>query len=158
MRGGLDWSYNGGVSPGDTFLEVVRQLIKEGQPNITESLKMLVRKHTDKESPTPVSLTRVQEIQLDKAKKFSKGIGLFTEGFPIIVVETLGQGILGLAKKGTIYLAVETFEMGTKMVAITLIEEWIHLKHGHRDMTRDMQNMLFNKIVSLGEELVGEPL
>ncbi|MDP9645853.1 hypothetical protein J2793_001286, partial [Paraburkholderia caledonica] len=47
---------------------------------------------------------------------------------------------------------------GTKQLASTLIEEYIHLRHGWKDMTRELQNFLFDKLVSVGEELVGEPL
>jgi len=47
---------------------------------------------------------------------------------------------------------------GTKMIAATLLEEHIHLKLKLKDYTVNMQNYLFEKIISLGEELVGEPL
>jgi hypothetical protein len=48
--------------------------------------------------------------------------------------------------------------IGTKTVAGTLIEEFIHLKHGLGDECRDMQNFLLDRLVSLGEQMHGEPL
>ena len=157
-EGDFHFTYNG-EKPGDTFLEVVTRLDREEHPNLSDSAREVVRQYVEVDESAIYELTRVQEIQLEKACKFSASLNLFKEGeFPIVVVETLRKGILGQAKKGKIFLAQEVFEMGTKMVAVTLIEEYIHLKHGHGDMTRGMQNLLFNKIISLGEELVGEPL
>jgi hypothetical protein len=48
--------------------------------------------------------------------------------------------------------------VGTKTVAGTLIEEFIHLKHGLADESRDLQNFLLDRLVSLGEEMQGAPL
>lgn len=155
----LHFSWSSGTKPSDTFLEVVERLAESNHPNLNDSARIVMEGYKEKAAPTIVKLTVVQELQLEKAEVFGEVIGLYKKGeYPIVIAETLGKGILGLARKGTIYLAQETFEMGTKMVTITLIEEYIHLKHGHGDMTRGMQNLLFNKIVSLGEELVGEPL
>lgn len=39
-----------------------------------------------------------------------------------------------------------------------MIEEYIHLRHGWEDLTRELQSFLFEKLVSVGEELVGAPL
>jgi hypothetical protein len=39
------------------------------------------------------------------------------------------------------------------MVAGTLIEEYLHLKHGIVDETRQMQNFLIDTICSLGERI-----
>jgi hypothetical protein len=75
------------------------------------------------------------------------------------VVESLGEGCLGLAEGQTIYIAERVFHMGgTKQLASTLIEEYLHLRHGWKDLTRELQTFLFDKLVSVGEELVGEPL
>lgn len=158
FEGDLHFTYNLG-KPSDEFLDVVARLTKEGHPNLNLSATEVVKKYAKEEEVTIHKLTTVQAIQLEKAKSFSSSLDLFKDGeFPILIVETLGKNILGRVKGWTIYLAVEAFEMGTKMVAITLIEEYIHLKHGHGDMTRGMQNLLFNKIITLGELLNGEPL
>jgi hypothetical protein len=47
---------------------------------------------------------------------------------------------------------------GAKQAASTLIEEFLHLRHGWKDCTRELQTYLFERLVSLGEELAGEPL
>ena len=77
----------------------------------------------------------------------------------IKVVESLGEGGMGLAQDQTIFIAERVFHFGgSKQVASTLIEEYVHLRHGWKDMTRELQSFLFDKLVSLGEELAGEPL
>jgi hypothetical protein len=146
--------------PGEVFLSCLKRLSRDYSKSVNDSALILFHKYSKEDTlPKPTTMTVVQQRQLEKACAFCNKVGLFEyEDFPIVVAETLGKGILGLAKKGTIYIAIETFDMGTKMVAITLIEEYIHLKHGHPDMTRSMQNHLFNKIITLGEELNEEPL
>jgi hypothetical protein len=54
-------------------------------------------------------------------------------------------------------LSISSFGVSVK-VASTLIEEFLHLRHGWKDMSRELQTFLFDKLVSLGEELNGEPL
>ncbi len=144
--------------PKEVFMDTMAKLLKDRGRKINLSAVMLYKQFAKVEKPVPVELTPVQTIQLQRAKDFTKRLGLFQDSFPIIVTESLGKGVLGLAEKGTIYLSLETFDMGTKMVAITLIEEYIHLSRGYADMTRAMQNFLFNKIITLGEDKLGEPL
>jgi len=147
------------LEPDCVFLSVVSELSKnKGLAFNQSALKLLIKFGHGPAEPERIRLTVVQEKQLSRAVEFSKRLGLRPTDYDIITVETLGKGILGLAKNNMIYISLECFEMGTKMLAGTLIEEFIHLRHGHEDCTSGMQNFLFNKIVSLGEELAGEPL
>ena len=93
-----------------------------------------------------------------RAIKFCKSIGFEVEEYPIVLTDTLGAGIYACAEGGRIYIARQCFQHGTKWVAAALIEEFIHLRYGHDDDTREMQTFLLTKLVSLGEELCGEPL
>jgi hypothetical protein len=38
------------------------------------------------------------------------------------------------------------------------VEEFIHLREGLRDETRGLQDYLLNRLVGLGEKLLGAPL
>jgi hypothetical protein len=58
---------------------------------------------------------------------------------------------MGQAFGGEIYLARDAFMAGTKQVAITLIEEFMHIEHGVNDETRAMQERLLHELVTLGE-------
>ncbi len=144
--------------PKEVFMNTMAKLLKDRGTHINPSAVMLYKQFAKVDKPEPVELTPVQTIQLQRAKDFTQRLGLFFDTYPLIVTESLGKGVLGLAEDGKIYLALETFDMGTKMVAITLIEEYIHLSRGYHDMTRAMQNFLFNKIITLGEDKLGEPL
>src|SRR3990167_3993030 len=107
--------------------------------------------------PDTVVLNKVERIMLERARRFCEDIG-FDIRYDVCVVESLGTDILGMAKDETIYLAHRAFSVGTKCVAGTLIEEYVHLKHGYQDGTRGMQKYLLDRMVILGEVVVGEPL
>lgn len=106
----------------------------------------------------PCELNEIETKQLAKAITFSGQIGYTVDEYPIEVCDSLGTGVLGRAYKEKIYISRLVFGQGTKQLAATLIEEFIHLKHGVSDLTYTMQTLLFNEIVSLGERVVGEPV
>jgi hypothetical protein len=106
----------------------------------------------------PVELSRLEQARLDRAKDFCARIGYPVAEYPIVVSEFLGEEVLGRAHEETIYISKRVLMMGTKMLAGTLIEEFLHLRHHLRDCERSMQNFLMDAIVSLGEQLTGEPL
>ncbi len=99
---------------------------------------------------------------LEKAIDFCNGIGFPVDEYEIIVVESLGEGVLGQALTDNgqqkILLAHNAFSMGTKIVAGTLIEEHTHLRHGYADCSRGLQDFFLNALVGLGEQINGEPL
>jgi len=150
-----------GVAPSSEFIAAVGSCLSDKRIKVNASA-MRVWKDATKQQfmPREVSLTKVQLMSLRKALAFCATIGFQIDGaYPIKVVESLGDGGMGLAEDGTIFIAERVFHLGgTKQLASTLIEEYIHLRHGWADMTRDLQNFLFDKVVSLGEEIAGEPL
>lgn len=160
FESGLDF-HGWGVPPSDEFIETVGSIAQDRRLKVNETA-MKVWKDVTRSVYTPaeVELTTVQRKALEKALDFCAGIGFPIRGsYPIKVVESLGEGGLGLAEENTIFIAERVFHLGgTKQLASTLIEEYVHLRHGYKDMTRDLQSFLFDKVVSLGEELQGEPL
>jgi len=68
-------------------------------------------------------------------------------------LEGLGEGIFGLVRGSKILLARRAFDMGHRFVASTLYEEWLHRDQGLRDETRDMQNLLFEKLFAMVERV-----
>ena len=147
-------------TPSDEFKEVALSLAKDYSQDMNRSAvslcKNLVRKDLV-ESPSEV-LSVVMDKQLTKAVSFCKKLGYLVDVYPIIVVDSLGKGILGLAESEKIFLAQDAFEMGTKIVAGTLIEEYLHLYKGFSDYSPEFQDHLLNKVLTLGEKLNGEPL
>jgi hypothetical protein len=86
---------------------------------------------------------------LETAVSWLEALGFHISKFPIRVVESLGINILGLARAGVIYLDPRVFALG--QLRETLLEEYTHLAFDVNDETLQMQNVLFNEIISLGE-------
>ena len=106
-------------------------------------------------------LTAVEAEMLRRAREFVISLGYADlDLYPLDVVESLGggDGFRGLARDGRIYVAKRCFLVGTKYLAATILEEYLHLKFGFVDESRPFQEYLFDKVVSLGEQLKGEPL
>jgi hypothetical protein len=160
LEAGLDF-HGWGVEPSATFLRVVGDCVSDRITKVNATA-MRVWKESTKQpfSPKEIYLTKVQLASLNRALDFCATIGFqIRDAYPIKVVESLGADCLGLAQDQTIFVAERVFHLGgTKQLASTLIEEYLHLRHGWKDLTRELQSFLFEKMVSLGEELAGEPL
>lgn len=159
-EGHIDFHWTG-LAPGPAFMRVVGACIADRLTKTNVTAVRVWNEYANKLiTPREVELTRVQQASMEKALDFCGRIGFQIRGsYPIKVVESLGNGCLGLAKDQTIYIAERVFHSGgTKALASTLIEEYLHLRQGWADLTRESQTFLFDKVVSLGEEMVGEPL
>jgi len=160
LEGGMD--YHGySIAPSPMFLKTIGECQAECLTNLNETALRVWKDNTKQDiAPEEIGLTKVQLMSLNKALDFCGKIGFpIRDAYPIKFCASLGEGTLGMAYNGTIYIAERVFHLGgTKQLASALIEEYLHLRHGWEDMTRPLQNFLFEKMVSLGEELVGEPL
>ena len=149
-----------GVLPSQTFLGTVSRLARAFEPKLNRSamescrIWMLDQLH----DTAKVELSALESARLERAKDFCARIGYPVGDYPIVVSEFLGEEVLGRAHEDTIYISKRALMMGTKMLAGTLLEEFLHLRHHLRDCDRTMQNFLMDAIVSLGEQLTGEPL
>ena len=160
IEGRLDF-HGWGISPSETFLRVVGECMADRMLKVNHTAARVWRETTrQKFDPPAIELTKVQIMSLERALDFCGKLGFpIRDAYPIRFVESLGEGALGLAQDNTIFIAERVFHLGgTKQLASTLIEEYLHLRHGWKDLTRELQNFLFEKLVSVGEELVGEPL
>lgn len=141
----------------DEFYAVCMQLKKT--VGVPERVRNLLTKIKENAGDFPEYTPKpVEQKMIDKAVSFLASIDIPVNEYPMVVVESLGKNVLGRALNGNIYLARRAFDFGTKQVASTLIEEWVHLKYGCEDFDRDMQNWLFDKILSMGESIAQEPL
>lgn len=159
FESGIDY-HGWGHVPSPEFLAIVSETLNERMFKINPTAIKVWEDHTRKSvEPREVQLTKVQSQSLERAIKFCERLGYKVTDYPIKVTDSLGDGGLGLAMNGTIYVAERAFEMGGgKQIASTLIEEFLHLRKGWKDCTRELQTYLFEKLVSLGEELIGEPI
>lgn len=159
FEGALDL-HGWGYTPSKQFLDTVGEVLRDKMFKVNPTALRVWRDATKQEIQfRELTLSKVQQISMDRAVDFCTQMGFDVASYPIKAVESLGEGILGMAHEGVIYVAERVFEMGgAKQVASTLIEEFLHLRHGWKDCTRELQNYLFEKVVSLGEDLRGEPL
>lgn len=159
----LDFMCFGG-QPSPQFLAVVEELCEDKSFDCNESARKLYEVLTKKAfAPVELALTPVQTKMLERAMLFCTRIGfpIAASSYPVKFVYGLGLGVLGLADHNTdtIYVSEAVFHSGgTKALASVLIEEYLHLSKGYADLTRELQTFLFDKIVSMGEDLRGEPL
>lgn len=103
------------------------------------------------------NLTKKQDYLLNESLEFLKNANYEIKN-PIKIVEFVTIKTLGRAKDGNILLSVKLFDLGKKEIVATIIEEQEHIITGYPDETREFQNHLFNKIVSLMEDLTGKYL
>jgi hypothetical protein len=149
-----------GVELSDEFKTVCADLLIRMPTNVNKKAIRFYQNRTNSQQDlSPCAITKVQQMQLDRAIAFVTKLGCgYLDIYPVTVVRWIGQGIHGLAKDGRIYIGAECFDRGTKYVASTLYEEYTHCHHGFGDLTRDMQTHLFDRIITMGEEINGEPL
>jgi len=146
-------------TPGPDFLAVVEPLAMSFDSQVNQSAVACCRtKLNQRMKAQQKELPPLDARRLDKAVAFCKALGYKVDEFPIVVSEFIGKEVLGAAEDGTIFISQRALMQGTKVVAGTLLEEWIHLKHKYTDESRGMQNWLLDALVSLGEQLTGEPL
>jgi hypothetical protein len=164
LTAGQEWfehrlDFDGAVAC-DDFCGIVKQMARQQATGLNTTATRCARfDHNELLDDLPrMQLGKVDEIRLAKAIGFAKSIGFAVDEYEIVAIENLGECVLGRAANGKIYLSKTVFMQGTKMVAGTLIEEFIHLRHGLLDETRGMQNFLFDSLVSIGEQIHGEPL
>lgn len=152
----LDFDYDATNNPSEIFLDIAESEYRK--PTANKSLVKVLSKHRKLPEMEEVELNDVNKVMLDRAISFCIKIGYEVKNYKLIATDSLSGGVMGQAKNNKIYISIDTFGMGTKYLASTIIEEYLHLKTGHGDMTRELQNHLFNDIVSLGEQLIGEPV
>lgn len=155
-------TFDQSMKPGETFLRVAAGL-RGRLDNISKAnpaaMKMARQMSLSALGPADsVILHPVEQARFDRAKAFLVSVGYDIESYPIMVVEDLGEGIYGLAKEDRIFIAKAAFQKGTKEVASTLLEEFVHLKTGYADMTRQLQTWLFDELLLQSEKAAGVAL
>lgn len=104
-------------------------------------------------------LSGEEEEAIEEATDFLASIG-YRITAPIIVAETLGPGVFGMAKRDTIYLARVTINRGGNFLIGTLLEEHLHVSQGFRDESRAFQDFLIDLVVKFARDAVkaGRPI
>lgn len=150
------------ATPGKTFLQVAGEVREQNHDMDMNVSAVIVHRENVTKSVLPhksVKLNSVQKEQLSRACEFvDTYLECDMDRYPIVVLEDLGSGCLGRADDGKIFLSKEVFEQGTKRIAAALYEEFTHLDSGCADESPQQKWIYLQKILSLGEQLKGEPL
>lgn len=101
-------------------------------------------------------MTDVEKLQLERAMMICEKLYPDIRKYPVITTADLGSLKIGEAdmSEKKIILSKKAFKMGTKMLVTTIIEEYMHITTGYFDLTRELQNHLFDTITDLIEKFV----
>lgn len=143
------------INLSDEFIDEVTTLGIRATHSAWRAVR-IAKGYSEYEEHTPDDL---QLRMIAKAQAFIKGMGEpRITNFPIHVSPDLGPKILGRTESGAIWLALRVFEMGMKQVVSTMYEEYIHLDRKYSDLDYEMQNFLFDTIITQAAKLQGEIL
>lgn len=95
------------------------------------------------------TMTRLQTAQLKKAITILEYHGCVFDTKKLHVCGSLPDDLLGYYKDGCIYISKHVFDKGFNMLLGTLYEEHLHCEHDVCDMSREMQNMMIDRIAVL---------
>lgn len=154
----FNWANFDSKAP-EVFAEVANELFKRNALTNINAYKWAVISRGGLQHK-PRDKTEMEGKMLERAFAFCRFLGYKTELYPVVITSDLPHTIFGQAdpREAKIYISDRAFQAGTKQLAITLIEETIHLQHNLLDESREMQDYLLHQFVSLGEQLKGEPL
>lgn len=159
---GTEIDYDWANTPSQEFEEVATTLFRAGKLVPSSATRWVSDQLKTKEESTfaEVQLSPNEQKQLARALDFLRRFGYTADDYPIKVAQRLHKSARGMAdlKNEEIWLARETFSLGTKQVASTLLEEWAHLRHDLEDESRRFQDWLLDRLVSTIEEAYGEPI
>lgn len=144
----------GGVylKPSPAFMEVAYRL--RGNAHCNNAAIKLWEKHADiKLTYDPVELDAFEEEVIDRALVLVARLGVDMTRRDFLVVEGLGEGIFGTVRNQRILIGKRALDMGHRFVASTLYEEWLHKTEGLADQSRDLQNLLFEKLFAMVERV-----
>lgn len=147
----LDYEFHS-VNPSAAFIETVNRVSLTHSRDMNQTARAHAAAHTQLPAIKVYTLNPMERTQFAEAKTFLLALGYDIEAYHIKFVEKLGNGIFGTASGGEVEISRDAFIAGTKQLAITLLEEFIHLKHGVKDETRAMQEIILHELVTLGEK------
>lgn len=139
----------------EAFLRVVTRLREEFSSTLNQSTLRYYSDHVRKNlKPNTNELSEEEQKMLNRSIEVLGFLGFDVSLYPIIVVDSLGEGILGQAEHRKILLSKRAFEMGERMLMGTVFEEYIHLNRNYVDCERPMQNFLIDTLMAFGERIM----
>ena len=148
------------VSPNDTLVNVVGTAVERRICRVPENFYKFYRRaiSTKEGEPERAELSPIRQQILDEAIEFCIRHGYQVDKYPINIADSLGAGTYAAVIGEDIWVSLEAFDMGRRCVAHALIEEFIHHHYGHDDFTREFQEHLFGRLITMMEERDGRAL
>lgn len=138
--------------PSLAFMDVAFRLRTNGHAN--QAAIKLWEKHADiRLTYDEVETDPFEEEVIKAAISLVRRLGVALERRDFMVVDGLGEGIFGTVRNQRILIAKRTLDLGPRFTASTLYEEWLHKTEGLVDQSRDLQNLLFEKLFAMVERL-----
>lgn len=141
----------------DKFAEIVGALAKRANTSAWRTVR-IAKGFAEFEE---VEIDAVQQQMLERAWAFIEKMGeKRVRQFPVFICADLGPKTLGTASlvRKEIWLSTRVFEMGMKQLISCLFEEFIHLDRKLGDLDYEMQNFLFDTIITQAAKLQGKIL
>lgn len=142
-------------SVGEHFAETVLAMCERwGTAAVCASAVKAAEQWAQREARVTAAKLSAREIaEIKGATDFLADIG-YVVSAPIVVAETLGPDVFGMAKNDTIYLARITLNRGGNFLIGTILEEHLHLSHGFADESRRFQDFLIDLVVKFAKDAV----
>lgn len=155
----LALNYCSKPEPSPEFLTAAKAAHRKLGDRLPKELRTMLEAACPKEfGPKAIKLSKFDQAKVSKAVRFLAAIGHKID-YQIKCVESLGEGILGQAKDETIWLSRLALDKGVKIIAGAILEEQLHLERGFYDCSREFQDFLLDRYLTVAEEYVyGEPL
>jgi hypothetical protein len=146
------------TDPGPALLHLLEETDFRAVNN-KSFLRLYQKQKGEKMRPALVEVTNNEDEMLTRAIDFLVDtVEIDVRAYKINVTNDLEDHVLGAAYDGEIWLNRRCLMRGTKLVAGTLLEEYVHLHHGLMDETRALQDWFLDALMTLGERFKGEPL
>ena len=103
-----------------------------------------------------LTMSKREKLKVKRVVKFLAKLGYDVSDYEIEKVDS--TKLLGRADEGKIQISEQALDRGCADLAVTILEEYAHLKHGFRDHSRQFQDWMLAQIIKMGEELTEEIL
>lgn len=138
--------------PSKAFMAVCRAHRHNAHANFS-AMKLWEKFADNQITFSEASIDKYEELLLEQSMALLRRIGCPIERDDFRVVEGMGEGCYGMVRRGQILIAKRTFDHGHRFLASTLYEEWLHKNEHMEDESRDLQNLLFEKLFSMVERV-----
>lgn len=140
------------ITPSEAFMKIVG--IHRQNMNVNQSAVTLWSKHSKNEALfVQIELLAHEIKEFEIAKVLLERIGCDVELDEILFVADLGPGIFGTVSNHKIVIDRKTFDKGYRFLASTIYEEWLHSTQQYKDESRELQNLLFERLFTFVDQV-----